>query len=1112
MNDPTRFSDIRSREHFPPDHTVNLAETGFEERKIEMSFRSLFVTLAALGVSTTKTLRQLTEGIRLRRGRELACCLLAFMGASAPARAQNVTFAGVQTTVGSGLFEPTGVAVDAAGNVFIADNLHSRVVKVPAGGGAQTTVGSGLSYPGGVAVDGAGDVFIADTGNNRVVEVPTGGGAQTTVGSGLRSPAGVAVDGAGNVFIADTVNSWVVEVPAGGGVQTTVGSGLSEPNGVAVDGAGDVFIADTDNSRVVEVPAGGGAQTTVGSGLTDPFGVAVDGAGNVFIADGNNNRVVKVQPVAVNFGIVNIQSSSSLALNYNVVTTTTFGATQVVTGGVPNLDFALSGGGTCTGTVSAGSSCTINATFAPLAPGARMGAAQLFDSSGDLLATTLVYGIGQGPAVAFGPGAGITVGSGLSFPGGVAVDAAGDVFIADTGNAQVVKVPAGGGPQTTVGSGLNYPASVAVDGAGNVFIADPGNNQVVKVPAGGGAQTTVGSGLSEPYGVAVDGAGDVFIADYLNSRVVKVPAGGGPQTTLGSGLSYPTAVAVDGAGYVFIADSFNRRVVEVQAGGGAQTTVGSGLNSPFGVAVDGAGDVFIADTFNNRVVEVPAGGGAQTTVGSGLNTPNGVAVDGAGNVFIADTFNNRVVKVQRSQPPSLSFAATNVGGTSSDSPQSVTAQNIGNQTLNAVTPGLVVTGPNFLQVAGSGTPTDCTSTFALTPGGSCNLSISFEPQSVGPLTSTAVFTDNALNASPSAHQSIALAGTGTQDTQTISFGTILTQTVGTPLTLTATASSGLPVTYTSSTTGVCTVSSTTATFLTGGTCTIVASQAGNADYSAATPVSQSFRVNLQAQTITFGAIPTQTVGTPLALTATASSGLPVTFTSSTTGVCTVSGTTATLIASGACTIIASQAGNGTTYAAAPPVSQSFTVNQKTQTITFTTLASQVQGTPLTLNATASSGLAVTFTSSTPTVCTVSGSTGTMLTAGTCTIVASQPGNLVYAAATPVSESFAVAAAFTITPLPNSETVFAGGIAAFVLELQSKTGFNGNITLTCSGGPAGSQCQDFPQTIRLIDGYGLAISSILCPKNTAPGTYTITFTGTSGAVVNTATATFIVKSH
>src|ERR1017187_6763745 len=150
------------------------------------------------------------------------CALLLLEAFSAPAHAQSVTFAGAQTTLGSGLSLPTGVAVDGAGDVFIADSYNSRVVEVPAGGGVQTTVGSGLHDPTAVAVDGAGSVVIADTYNNRVVKVPAGGGAQTTVGSALSLPYGVAVDGAGDVFIADSGHNRVVEVPYGGGSQTTV--------------------------------------------------------------------------------------------------------------------------------------------------------------------------------------------------------------------------------------------------------------------------------------------------------------------------------------------------------------------------------------------------------------------------------------------------------------------------------------------------------------------------------------------------------------------------------------------------------------------------------------------------------------------------------------------------------------------------------------------------------------------------------------------------------------------------------------------------------------------------------------------------------------------------
>jgi sugar lactone lactonase YvrE len=533
--------------------------------------------------------------------------------------------------------------------------------------------------------------------------------------------------------------------------------------------------------------------------------------------------------------------SQTLMLNYDVTAGGTLGtAPTVITQGAPNLDFTLASVSTCTGDVVAGSSCTVNMTFAPRAAGLRMGAVELADASGNLLATTLVYGEGQGPAVAFDPGVENTVGSELLKPGGVAVDAAGNVFIADTFNNRVVKVPANGGDQITLDSRLNLPADVAVDGAGNVFIADTYNNRVVKVPPGctsADCQTTVGSELNQPYGVAVDGAGNVFIADYNNNRVVKVSPDGAQTTVLGNGLKLPADVAVDGAGNVFIADSQNTRVLKVSPDG-TQTAVVSGLYLPIALAVNAAGDLFIADQGTNGVLKVSPDG-AQITLGSGLSTPSGVAVDGSGNVFIGDFYNNRVVEVQRSQPPALSFAATPVGNTSSDSPQSVTVENIGDGTLSLS--GLTV-GSNFAQIAGSGTPADCTSSSSLAPGGRCNLSISFTPIATGPITGSATLTDNSLNGNP-ATQTITLSGTGNvQQTQTITFNPVPNQVLGAPLTLSASASSNLTVSFTSQTPAVCTVSSTTATLVKAGTCTIQASQSGNTVYLAAPPVVRSFSV------------------------------------------------------------------------------------------------------------------------------------------------------------------------------------------------------------------------------------------------------------------------------
>jgi len=166
-----------------------------------------------------------------------------------------------------------------------------------------------------------------------------------------------------------------------------------------------------------------------------------------------------------------------------------------------------------------------------------------------------------------------------------------------------------------------------------------------------------------------------------------------------------------------------------------------------------------------------------------------------------------------------------------------------------------------------------------------------------------------------------------QGTQTITFPAVAAQTVGTPLTVSATASSSLPVSIASSTAAICTASGTTVSFLAAGTCTLTATQPGNAVYTAATPVTQSFSVataSLPSQTISFTNPGAQTVGAPIAISASASSGLPVMLSSSTPSVCSLSATAANFVAAGTCTITAAQPGNAS-YAAATSVSQSFTV-------------------------------------------------------------------------------------------------------------------------------------------------------------------------------------------
>jgi sugar lactone lactonase YvrE len=273
-------------------------------------------------------------------------------------------------------------------------------------------------------------------------------------------------------------------------------------------------------------------------------------------------------------------------LTYTIPTSGDIGTGGILTLGAPSLDFTLASGSICSGHFDSGGTCTVNVTFAPMRAGSRTGVVRITDDFGNVLATTSVYGTGFGPQFAFDSAAQTTVGAGLSYPFGIAVDGLGDAFISDELNNRVVKVPAGGGARTAVGSGLIDPQGIAVDGSGNVFINDTGNDRTVEVLAASGAQITVDTGIyapNTPGGIAVDGAGDLFItADFAG--VLKVPAGGGPLVNVGTGLKVgAVGVAVDAAGNVFIAGTGNNRVVEVPIDGSAQTTVASGLSGPTGL-------------------------------------------------------------------------------------------------------------------------------------------------------------------------------------------------------------------------------------------------------------------------------------------------------------------------------------------------------------------------------------------------------------------------------------------------------------------------------------------------------------------------------------------------
>jgi sugar lactone lactonase YvrE len=746
---------------------------------------------------------------------------------------------------------------------------------------------------------------------------------------------------------------------------------------------------------------------------------------------------------SVSFGSSNVGSVAAVqTLTYTFTSATTLSAVNILTAGKANLDFIDGGSSTCATTAyTAGQSCTVTASFTPSAPGARAGAVTFIAQESNLpLMTWYLDGTGQSGAVTIDPGTQTpTTLTGTQTPAGygTAVDGFGNVYVADHANGAVLKLAAGTFSQSTVVSGLSSPAGVTLDGAGNLYIATasgvvlvPNENETLN-PAD---QSTLSiAGLGSARAVAIDASGNVYVADSSNGNVVELSSLG-VQTTIASQLTNPTGVAVDANGNVYV--SAGTTVTEYPAGGGAPIPYGTSFSSPQGIAVDAAGAVYVADTDNNTVVRVAPGGASQSPVifgNVGISAPQSVSVDSADNLYI--TSPGAMVQVKRTQAMPLTFPSTNVGSTSTT--QSVTVTNAGNQALQFS--NLAISANFSSEPSGQ---TDCASSTNLTSGGQCGIGVAFAPSSSGTLTGTVTLTDSALN-NPASSQSVALSGGASQVSQTITFTTNPPPSAvfGTSFTVAATASSGLPVTYASS--GSCSNSGPTYTMTSGtGACLVTASQPGNAEYSAAQQITETVSAMLASQsiTVTVPAPPTATLNNSFTISASATSGLPITFASS--GGCTNSGATYTMAATGtrACIETMTQPGNGN-YSPATQVFESTSVARAiTPTVSFTGApATAVYATSFTVVASSNSTSIPTFTTTGP--CTINSATllVTMTSGtGTCAMTATWAANDVYAKASAIQRTAATKAVSVISWSNPSSIVYGTPLSGTQLNAAANT--------------------------------------------------------------------------
>jgi sugar lactone lactonase YvrE len=590
---------------------------------------------------------------------------------------------------------------------------------------------------------------------------------------------------------------------AGSGTVSTV-SGFNAPSGISIDGGGNVYVTDTGNNRIAVLPNINGVVTpssayTLLSGTVlneaPYFSAGIDGYGTItYPATSNSNSLYRASVGGLNFGSLNVGSSSAATdLDLYFTAAETFGSITL-TGG-PGTPFAATSAATNGCVVgqsyAVGMTCSLTVTYTSTVAGPQSGSLQVYSTGGALLGTASLSGSGIAPLLNVDPGTVAAIGTTWKAPSAIAVDAAGNTFVADSTTGDIYK----NGSTTAIATGFSKPSALVVDGAGNLYVGDAGNDRIVEVPYSGtayGTPVVIQAGLSGPSGLALDAAGNLYVADSGHGSVLLLASGGSLGVgsdispvgtsvsntgTVLTGFTAPVAVAADNLGNVYVADSGT--ILQVGIKSGITTPIAQGLKTAASVAVDAGGDLYYADSGEQTITRVPNIGGTLNTAKSSLlntivATPSAIAVDSSGNVYAADAVDATVGESNRTQG-TLNFGLVVV----SESSQNLTAtvSNDGTSSLTLPSPYDTATGSNTADFAIQSTST-CTNGEALAIGVSCSVVANFTPSVYATENDTLSFAGTGFSGS------VLLTGVGNQlikvtftGPSTIVYGTAASYTV-----------------------------------------------------------------------------------------------------------------------------------------------------------------------------------------------------------------------------------------------------------------------------------------------------------------------------------------------
>lgn len=570
------------------------------------------------------------------------------------------------------LFQAEGIAMDSAGNIYISDAMNHRVRQITPNGFIHTIAGSGspgfsgdggsassaqLNSPYGLALDSAGNLYIADLGNARIRRITPAGIISTIAGGGslpaggnndgspanllsFQSPRNLTIDDAGVMYISDFGGARVYRMALDGTVTTVAGTGsagysgdgpapfvaLNYPTALAADHQGNLYIADSGNHLVRKVSSG---QVSSIARSALPTGLAFDGFSTLYVADHSAGQILEIP------------------LTGGVATAMNVSATDLVYGMDGNLyaaDLTVVRRASVSGSASviAGGGSMAEGDGGP-ATQARLNnpTGMAIDGIGNLyiadhdnnrirrvgLDGTITTFAGNGAAGNTGDG-GAAIAATLNGPTSVAFDANGNLYIADTGNARIRAVSKGGVIYPVATGALRAPAYMIFDSAQNLYVADAA---AIYKTTTQGVTTTVFGSLTSPRGMSFDAAGNFYFSEPKLKQVWMLTPSGSHSLVAPGAWNSPEGLAVDASGNLLVADSGLSQVLSVNSYGQVVPIAGNGapgfagdagsslaaqLNAPSDVVVSASGasigSIFIADSGNGRVRELSGSSSTQT--------------------------------------------------------------------------------------------------------------------------------------------------------------------------------------------------------------------------------------------------------------------------------------------------------------------------------------------------------------------------------------------------------------------------------------------------------------------------------------------------------------------